>query len=105
MDAEFALSAGLSARHVDRRKWRHSHRSKIYCSSDLYNFISFVESTFLNNLTLEIMMTHSNSALVYAIIFHPTKSKYHMLFFHLYAAKMILETRNYSGMFWIGTQI
>ena len=73
MDAESALSAGLPTRLVDKRKRRRG--SKIYCSSDFYNFISFVESTFLNNLTLEIMMAYSNGDLVYAIKCHLTKNK------------------------------
>ena len=73
MDAESALSVGLPTRLVDKRKRRRG--SKIYCSSDFYNFISFVESTFLNNLTLEMMMAYSNGDLVYAIKCHLTKNK------------------------------
>ena len=58
MDAESALSAGLVTRLIDKRKWHYG--SKIYCSSDFYNFNYFVESTFLNNLTLKMMMLKVN---------------------------------------------
>ena len=73
MDAEPALSARLRSRLVDKRKQH--HKSRICCSSNLYNFVSFVESVFLNNLTLKIMIAYSKGDLVYAITCHLTRNK------------------------------
>ena len=73
MDTEYAFSARLPTQLVEKRKRRHG--SKIYCSNDFYNFIYFVESTFLNNLTLKMMIAYSNGDLVYALKYHLTKNK------------------------------
>ena len=73
MYAESVLLAGLLRRLADKRKRQWG--SNIYCLSDFYNFLSFLESTFLKNLTLKMVMSHLKNNLVYAITCHLTKNK------------------------------
>ena len=62
-------------------------------------FLSLVDSTFLNNLTLKMMVAYLNGNFVYAIKYYTRwKIKYQ------YAAKLVLKTRKYVGVFWIGIQ-
>ena len=65
LDAEVAKSAGLPTSLVDRRKKKRG--AKMYCSKQFYDFICLLESVYLNNLNLEMMMAHPSGGLVHKI--------------------------------------
>jgi hypothetical protein len=50
---------------VERRKWRAS----VYCSREYFDFVCFVESTYLANLTLKMMMAYNDGDIISKIKF------------------------------------
>ena len=50
---------------VERRKWRAS----VYCSRECFDFVCFVESTHLANLTLKMMMAYNDGDIISKIKF------------------------------------
>lgn len=62
LDADTAKQAGLPTSLVERRK-----RANRYCNQQYYEFISFVESTYLANFNLEMMMAYVDGDLIHEI--------------------------------------
>jgi hypothetical protein len=46
---------------------KRNHRSLLFCSPDYFNFICFVESVYLDNLTLEMLMGHPEGNIIQVI--------------------------------------
>ena len=55
-----AKNAGLPTSLVDKRK----RKSSVYCTQQYYEFICFVESIFLANLTLDMMLAYNNGDII-----------------------------------------
>lgn len=58
---EQAVQLELPTGVVDRRKRR---RAKVYCTRQYFDFICFVETVFLSNLTLKMMRAHADGKIV-----------------------------------------
>ena len=65
LNAEFAKTASLPTSLVERRKKKRG--AKMYCTQQFYDFMCFLESIYLNNLNLEMMMAHANGDLIHEI--------------------------------------
>ncbi len=60
IDEDIARSSGLPTSLVERRK----RNSSVYCSRDYFKFICFVESVYLANLTLKMMMAYADGDII-----------------------------------------
>jgi hypothetical protein len=60
IDEDIARSSGLPTSLVERRK----RNSSVYCSHDYFEFICFVESVYLANLTLKMMMEYTDGDII-----------------------------------------
>ena len=65
LNAESAKMAGLPTSLVERRKKKKG--AIMYCTQQFYDFVSFIESIYLNNLNLEMMMAHASGDLIHEI--------------------------------------
>jgi len=63
LDVDAANEQGLPSSVVERRK----RKSKMFCTKGYFEFICFLESIFLANLTLEMMLAYADGDLVYEI--------------------------------------
>lgn len=63
LDVDSAKEQGLPTSVVERRK----RMSKMFCTKGYFEFICFLESIFLANLTLEMMLAYADGDLVYEI--------------------------------------
>ena len=70
MERDEANEASLPTSLVERRK----RMAKMYASSEYFDFICFIESIFLSNLTLEMMMAYCDGDLIHEIKVHATSS-------------------------------
>ena len=61
LDARSAKDAGLPTSIVERRK----RFAKTFCTQQYFEFICFVESTFISNLNLTMMMAYADGDLVH----------------------------------------
>ena len=50
---------------VEKRRWRAS----VYCSREYFDFVCFVESTYLANLTQKMMMAYNDGDIISKIKF------------------------------------
>jgi len=48
---------------------RREQRASVYCSREYFDFVCFVESTYLTNLTLKMMMTYNDGDIISKIKF------------------------------------
>jgi len=60
-----AKSMDLPTSLVERRK----RRASVYCSREYFDFVCFVESTYLANLTLKMMMAYNDGDTISKIKF------------------------------------
>jgi hypothetical protein len=60
IDGCAAKSMDLSTSLVERRKWRAS----VYCSCKYFDFVCFIESTYLANLTLKMMIAYNDGDII-----------------------------------------
>ncbi len=65
IDGCTAKSMDLPTSLVERRK----RRASVYCSRKYFDFVCFVESTFLANLTLKMMIAHNDGDIISKIKF------------------------------------
>jgi hypothetical protein len=63
INASLAKSIGLPTDLVDRRQ----RGSSMYCTQQYFDFICFVESIYLANLTLDMMMAHNGGTIISVI--------------------------------------
>ena len=63
MSRDQAIEADLPTKLVERRK----RMAKMYATNNYFEFICFIESIFLTNLTLDMMMAHCNENLMHEI--------------------------------------
>jgi hypothetical protein len=65
IDGCAAKSMDLPTSLVERRK----RRASVYCSREYFDFVCFVESTYLANLTLKMMMAYNDGDIISKIKF------------------------------------
>ena len=63
LDAKSAKDTGLPTSIVERRK----RFEKTFCTQQYFELICFVESTFISNLNLKMMMAYDDGDLVHGI--------------------------------------
>ena len=73
VDANVAAESTLSARLIEKRNMKRG--VKIYCKNNYLEIICVVESTYLNNLILKMLMWYARGNLVHAIKGHLLKDK------------------------------
>ena len=79
LEANIATEAGLPTTRVAKRK--KIQRAMMFCSNKYFNFICFVESTCLHNLTFEMMTAYAHSNLINVVKRHLLDNKHVMVKF------------------------
>ena len=60
IDEDMAHNLGLPTSLVERKK----RKSSVYCSRDCFEFICFVESVYLTNLSLKMMIAYADGDII-----------------------------------------
>ena len=74
VDANVAAESTLPEQIIKKRKRKSG--ANIYCNKNYFELICAVESTYINNLIIEMMMAYAHGKLVHDIKWHLLKDKF-----------------------------